>query len=83
MSCCGRARAAFTLTPALPTGGVQIQPHHRDDVAFEFTGRTGMTVRGPVTGTVYRFQRIGAKVFVRARDSAALAMVPRLRRVSW
>jgi hypothetical protein len=48
---------------------------------FEYTGRTGMTVRGPATGRRYRFDYPGARVFVDLRDRAALAAVPHLRQV--
>jgi hypothetical protein len=82
MSCCGRARVAFTKTPVSATPGPQVQLRRHGDVEFEYTGRTGLTVRSPVTGAVYRFNRTGSRVLVRAKDSAALAALPLLRRVS-
>lgn len=64
------------------TAGFQIPPRHRDDVEFEYIGRTALTVRGPITGIGYRFKRAGSRVFVRAKDSTAVAAVPQLRRLS-
>ena len=81
MSCCGRIRVVVAENPDTGTVGLRIQPHRSNDVAFEYVGRTSLTVRGPVTGAVYRFQRKGSRVSVRARDSVALAGVPNLRRV--
>ncbi len=82
MSCCGRHRA---ITAALPGPGLApriVQPRRDDDVAFEYVGRTGLTVRGPASGIVYRFPRTGSRAFVRAKDSVAIAALPQLQRVS-
>jgi hypothetical protein len=65
-----------------PTAPFHIPARHRDDVEFEYIGRTALTVRGAATGIVYRFKRTGSRVFVRAKDSAALAAVAQLRRLS-
>jgi len=50
-------------------------------VQFEYTGATGLTVIGPLTGQRYRFPRTGARVTVDGRDRYGLATVPVLRRV--
>ncbi|MBZ5726327.1 MAG: hypothetical protein LAP87_15175 [Acidobacteriia bacterium] len=50
-------------------------------VVFEYTGRTGMAVMGPVTRATYRFDGFGARVSVDGRDGVALATVRALRRV--
>lgn len=81
MSCCGKARAAFAGMPAPPLPEPQARSRHAGDIEFEYAGWTGLTVRGPVTGALYRFSRTGSRVFVRGKDSAALAAVPQLRRV--
>jgi hypothetical protein len=39
-----------------------------------------MTVRGPVTGRVYRFAGPGSTVSVDTRDAPSLVAVPNLRR---
>jgi len=48
-------------------------------VFFEYMGKTGMTVTGPVTGRRYRFEGSGARVEVDLRDRRSLAAVPQLR----
>jgi hypothetical protein len=50
-------------------------------VAFVYGGKTGMTVVGPVSGRVYRFDRPGAQVSVDARDKFLLATIPNLMMV--
>ena len=73
MSCCGRSRVQFT-SPAInipPVG----------TVAFEYTGRSRLTVIGPVTRTRYDFGANGARMNVDRRDSNSLATIPTLRRV--
>ena len=48
---------------------------------FEYTGKTGMTVIGPVTGATYRFSAPGSRVSVDLRDYGHVAKVPNLARV--
>lgn len=86
--CCGRNR------PALPSMGRVSQPlrtvHHGGAQTsapsavtyFQYNGRTAMTVHGPVSGTVYRFQAQGRRVVVDLRDRASLAAIPQLAEVS-
>lgn len=47
-------------------------------VSFVYGGRTGMTVVGPVSGRVYRFDRPGAQISVDPRDKFLLATIPNL-----
>ena len=47
---------------------------------FEYTGATGLTVRGPITGRSYRFNGPGEEVAVDGRDAPSMMAVPRLRR---
>ena len=51
-------------------------------VQFEYTGRTGLTVIGAVSGRRYRFDESGARVIVDPRDRPSLARVPKLRQVA-
>jgi hypothetical protein len=46
---------------------------------FEYTGPTGITAIGAVTGRQYRFATPGVPVVVDARDRWSLAKIPRLR----
>jgi len=50
-------------------------------VYFEYVGKTGLTVVGPITGSRYRFDGPGAIVAVDGRDASPVAAVPNLRQV--
>jgi len=50
-------------------------------VAFEYTGHTSLTVTGPATGVLYRFETTGARLQVDGRDSVAMAAIRVLRRL--
>jgi len=66
---------------ALPANGETRERAARATVNFQYNGRTGLTVVGPVTGMQYRFGGPGATLPVDARDRHSLASVPNLRRV--
>lgn len=84
MSCCGKGR---TLAPeprpsSIETSGPPpAQPRQRL-AYFQYTGRTGVTVRGPATGHTYRFGYHGAIVGIDPGDAGAVAGVPALQRVA-
>lgn len=93
MPCCGKGRVARpvqrqashsiparTATPPL----AQSQPFHQNlkPVFFQYTGRSGMTVFGPVTGQRYRFTAPGALVAIDPRDTPSMASVPHLQRIT-
>jgi hypothetical protein len=50
-------------------------------VSFVYVGTTGLTVRGPVSGREYRFDRPGARVEVDPGDRILLASLRQLRQV--
>jgi hypothetical protein len=86
--CCGNNRAVFSQTRvSAPTGRAAKTPpafatRQRSNVAyFEYTGKTAITVRGPMSGTTYRFAAPGARVIVDLRDGQHLEAVPNLVRV--
>jgi hypothetical protein len=88
MSCCGKSRAQFAATPkpapVKPANlnlAAPISVQHVGTVAFEYTGRTRLTVTGPVTRKRYDFVGHGARLQVDRRDSNAIAAVAALRRV--
>lgn len=87
MACCGKQReqvgATNPIRPALSAGtsASQRAPVSRQFVVcFEYMGRTGLTVVGPVSGRRYRFDGPGARLVVDPRDQVSLAAVPNLRR---
>jgi hypothetical protein len=83
--CCGKTRTAVSQTRVSfpPRRAVQTSPaiaiKQRSNAAyFEYTGKTAMTVMGPVSGTTYRFVAPGSRVAVDLRDSQHFAAVPNL-----
>jgi hypothetical protein len=86
MPCCGQKRQQLRGTnaprpvPGQPAGPGQ--PAQPATFYFEYVGRTGLTVIGPITGRRYRFDRTGARVTVDGRDAPSLAAVPQLEQVS-
>jgi len=79
--CCGqgRGRVATSGRVAVAMRG----PRPISSAAlYEYTGATGMTVMGPISGARYRFDRPGAKVQIDGRDVSSLAGLPNLRRVN-
>jgi hypothetical protein len=54
-------------------------PRDQKEVFFEYVGKTGMTVIGPISGVRYRFIGPGSILSVDPRDRRALVNVPNLR----
>lgn len=90
MSCCGQKRAALSRAApekSVPPDSVHTPVHTPADTLarepaalnrwLEYTGEHAVTVRGAVTGRLYRFDQPGARVEVAYVDShALLAEVP-------
>jgi hypothetical protein len=76
MACCGRNRIQQRQAqkPPLPT----TPPASR--VTLENIGRAAVNVRGPISGTLYRFDRPGTRLDVDPRDLILLASLRQLRR---
>ena len=73
------------MAPAAPASNRTQPSQARADFAvaavrFEYTGTTGLTVRGPITGRNYRFNAAGEQVPVDGRDAPSMMAVPKLRR---
>jgi len=82
MGCCGQRRSQASIGGAL-AGGRQRPPQPASRaVLYEYTGTSGMTVTGPVSGLVYRFGLPGAQLQIDVRDAASLVGLPNLRRRS-
>ena len=77
MSCCGQSRARLSR----PRPPRRVARPRTTWTHFEYIGPTALTVRGPVSGLLYRFPRPTARVAVDSRDRASLAMVPQLRQL--
>jgi len=81
MNCCGQGRGRVATNGKAMTA--PRRPAPVSGVAlYEYTGKTAMTVFGPISGARYRFERPGAKVQIDGRDISSLAGLPNLHRVS-
>lgn len=88
MSCCGKKREQIKSTTPRPRVSlnrpIAISPASTDNegvIEYEYIGRTGLNLIGPVTGKFYRFDRPGARLAVDPRDKPGLINVPLLRPV--
>ncbi len=87
MSCCGKTRSEFKSVSRTTPGVSMVPPSlprvegTGTPVRFEYQGRTGLSVRGPITGRSYRFNGPGEQVAVDTRDAPSLRAVPNLRAV--
>lgn len=84
--CCGNRRKSTVAS--LPqrveqrSGPLPQAEPARPPISFEYTGQTSLAVIGPFTRATYRFSAPGARVPVDARDAAAVAAVPHVRRAA-
>jgi len=91
MACCSEKRARWGrfATPSRPATAVSAQAPaaparglaSAQAVTFEYVGKTGLSVLGPITHTRYRFHGPGAQLSVDNRDAPFVSGVPNLRRV--
>lgn len=88
MACCGKQRQQFNGTAQTYQGrkGIASDFSNREQkrssyAYFQYLGKTGLTVIGPVSGKRYRFDGHGATVAVDLGDRRSLAAVPNLRQV--
>ncbi len=82
MACCGNKRneyvgslASNTVTNTHPAAKMW------DDVWFEYTGQTALTVKGSVSRNVYRFNAPGDKQLIDYRDASGMMAVPVLKKI--
>jgi hypothetical protein len=87
--CCGANRTILSQTRTIApipksVGAARIGAGgQRSNVAyFEYTGKTAMTVLGPVSGLRYRFASPGSRLAVDLRDRTRLTDVPHLVQVA-
>jgi len=88
MACCGKQRQQFRRTAPMDRGRKRPEDSfpHRESKRYSFThfqylGRSGLNVVGPISGKRYRFDGHGAIVAIDPRDRRSLAAVPNLRPV--
>ncbi len=81
MSCCGKKRNEYA--GKLSTGQAAHHPvitNSWEDVLFEYTGNAALTVKGIVTGKLYRFVAKGSLQLVDYRDASGMMAVSNLER---
>ena len=94
MSCCGKKRssflsgqpgppASFTARETARSPEIAGEPGNsrQSSIFFEYTGKTGLTVWGAVSGRRYRFDKPGSRVKIDPRDRPSLAQVPHLKQI--
>lgn len=88
MGCCGNQRQRQYGKQSVVKDSVQmhspihdIPPRDHKEVFFQYVGKTGLAVIGPVSEMRYRFVGHGAILSVDPRDRGALVNVPNLRQV--
>ncbi len=81
MPCCGQGRVPAPRYALAAAASARKGAARPAAVNFQYTGKTVLTVVGPVTGIQYRFDGHGAVLPVDARDQRAVAAVPHLIRI--
>ena len=81
MSCCGKARTAYSHVNTGPSQSQVNQYQLQAPVEFEYSGHGELTVTGPLSGVVYHFSPNIRRVSVHGSDAPSLLSVPGLRPV--
>jgi len=81
---CGKKRNAYAEQSYKQSNGVTNEQPDRKmwtDTYFEYTGNSGLTVSGGVTGKRYRFNQPGDIQLIDYRDASGMMAVTLLKRV--
>lgn len=81
---CGNKRNAYTeQSYKLSNETITDMPAQKmwADAKFQYTGQSGLTVTGGVTGKKYRFNFHGDEQVVDYRDASGMMAVPVLRKI--
>ena len=81
MSCCGKGRAAYSQPNMGTTPPRENQYQLTTPVQFEYSGQGELTVTGPLSGVVYRFNPSARRMRVHGADAPSLLSVPGIRPV--
>jgi hypothetical protein len=81
MSCCGKKREELTQSLSSNTINSLAPAKMWDDVLFEYTGGTGLTVKGSVSHNLYRFNKPGDIQLIDYRDASGMMAVPVLKKL--
>ena len=81
MSCCGKKRNEY-IADINNHAAIYFEPEKmREDIYFEYTGETALSVTGSITGNKYRFSKKGAVQQIDYRDAGSMMAVPILKKV--
>jgi hypothetical protein len=82
MSCCGNKRNNFSgsLSSKETNQKTLREKSMWNDAIFEYTGPTGLTVKGNVTGKLYRFNFTGDTQVVDYRDTNGMIGISSLQK---
>jgi len=79
---CGNKRATVSTSPFSSFVNKPVQQEKMwPDIAFIYTGKTALTVKGSVTGKQYRFGAPGMNLLIDFRDAARMMNLPVLKRI--
>jgi hypothetical protein len=79
---CGKNRSIISQT--LSGNAIQETPTSKmwADVNYEYTGKSGLSVTGGITGKKYRFNYPGDVQLIDYRDAPVMAAVPHLKKMN-
>ena len=79
---CGNKRNELTQSLSGHVGAERNNTRIWPDVNFEYTGNSGLSVTGGITGKKYRFNHPGDRQLVDYRDASSLMAAPVLKKVN-
>lgn len=81
---CGNKRTALTVEQPANAGIISSAESNttnsKNQIRFEYIGKTALTVTGSITGKRYRFSVPGEFLQVDVRDASVLMSIPVLRK---
>ncbi len=80
MSCCGNKREEFLQLNSSANKNTYIPTKIFDDVWFEYTGETALTIKGNISRNVYRFSSKGDTQLIDYRDASSMMAINMLKR---
>ena len=78
---CGNKRNEFKQSLSGTVTDERVKSQLWPDVSFEYTGNSGLTLTGGITGKKYRFNHNGDVQLIDYRDASGMMGIPVLRRL--
>ncbi len=78
---CGNKRNELTQSLSGAVTDERVHSQMWPDVSFEYTGNSGLSVIGGITGKKYRFNHTGDVQLIDYRDASGMMAIPVLRRL--